>query len=139
MLFYLIVTIIAIVVFIILLIYINYNLSSITKPTIYPPIENACPDFWLMDDNGSCKIPDPSFKNYMFLIGSFDPTKVDNSPKTYGYHPSTTTTPASINFNDPGWSTGNNSFGNNSLCNKKNWTNIYSISWDGVSNYNGKC
>jgi len=134
MVFYLIVTLIAIIVFIVLVVYINYSLNSVTKPSIYPPVENACPDFWLIDSNGNCKIPDSSYTDSSLLIGNFNSSLANSNPKTYGYNFATASNPDSINFNDPGWNNGNTS-----LCNKKIWANTYSISWDGISNYNGKC
>ena len=49
------VLIIALVVLIALLISVGILLNKHSKNTSWPPIQNTCPDYWTVDDNGNCK------------------------------------------------------------------------------------
>jgi len=128
---------IAIMVMIILLlamlIFIGLMMSgNIGTYSVYPPIPNACPDYWMAGSvPGTCIIPTlASQKNSM----SIEKVKALNSATTYGmiYDGSDSSVPTSINFSDAGWG----SSGKSAICSKRSWCNANGILWDGVSNYN---
>lgn len=122
---------IAILVMIILLlamlIFIGLMMSgNIGGYNVYPPIPNACPDYWMAGSvPGTCIIPTlGSQKNGMTAskIGSL------NSLTTQGL----SSDKKSINFSDAGWG----SSGKSAICAQRSWCNANGILWDGVSNYN---
>lgn len=130
-LFYVIVTVVALVILAIFLTVIGYTMTKGTTPGVFPPLANTCPDFWRTDPsaNGVCIVPQYEGAN----TGTFQPsTATSSSP--YGFRKDGEL--YKINFQDNGWGTLS---GTSSICAKQNWAGLHGISWDGVSNYNGKC
>jgi hypothetical protein len=132
--FYIIVSVIAIVVLIILLTIVGISLRNhSTSPggNTWPPTESTCPDYWKVDKNDStyCMLPDSNgnyrnsgsiFKtvnNASVLDGNFTTTNV----KGYDANASR------INFADPYYT----------ACNKQSWAKKWNVYWDGYTNYNG--
>ena len=135
MYYYLIVVLIAIIFFVLMVVFLNYNINKSLTSTVYPPVENSCPDFWLQNKSNHCVVPNITIPdgNYGTFFGDTLATKVNQSPVTHGF--ATTDGVHTIDFKNPNWGT----LGANSLCNKKNWASTYGITWDGITNYNGVC
>lgn len=135
MYFYLIVVLIAIIFFVLIVVYLNYNITKTLTTVVYPPVENACPDFWLTDTLGRCLVPDADTPdgNLGTFLGPTINQKATQAPITYGYL--NNNNHIKIDFNNVGWGT----LGSSSVCSKKKWASTYGISWDGVSNYTGVC
>ena len=147
-LFYIIVTVIAIILLILILTIIGIAMRYQDKNTVFPPVANDCPDFWTIASDGkSCSIPSDGKKN----VGKmYDPdtnstnrniklkpvTKDNTNTYTFPtYTPGTngiTTAASTINFTDDAWS----SQGQTAICAKKKWAINWGITWDGVTNYN---
>lgn len=137
MYYYLIVVLVAVVFFVVIVVYLSYNINKSLTSTVYPPVENACPDFWLTDNYKRCIVPNISIPdgNWGQFIGNTQKLNdlASKTPITHGYESRMNVT--TIDFNNVNWGT----LGSSSLCNKKKWADTYGISWDGVSNYNGVC
>ena len=147
-LFYIIVTVIAIVLLILILTIIGIAMRYQDKNTVFPPVANDCPDFWTVANDGkSCAIPTKDKKNVGTL---YDPLAAPDNNRNIKLKPLTennrytfpTYTPATngnstaaastINFTDDAWSTQ----GQTAICAKKKWAINWGITWDGVTNYN---
>jgi hypothetical protein len=116
--FYTIISIVALVLFIILLtLYGLYHKKINDRP--FPETQDICPKNWKMI-NGNCMNPQANESNYL----SYIPT---NTP---GY----LATGNGFNPSDINWES--YSGAKNSICGKQKWANANKISWDGVSNYN---
>ena len=123
--FYIIVIVIAIILLIGVLTYIGMLMNESSGSEVYPPSSTTCPDYWEIDSDGKCKIPQSGAKNRGALFseaGRF----LANSSTTPGLD-----SDISIDFNNDEW----NKDGKG-VCAKKHWANTYGIVWDGVSNYN---
>lgn len=142
-LFYIIVTVIAIIFLILILTIIGVAMRYQDKNTVFPPVANDCPDFWTIASDGkSCTIPVKEKKNVGTLYeGNSIKIKPVTKDNTYEYTFPTYTPGASgnltsaastINFADDAWS----SQGQTAICAKKKWAVNWGISWDGVTNYN---
>ena len=94
--------------------------SSSYNKSVYPPTQNTCPDYWLLDESGRCIIPSSDSANYPI-------NRVTNS--TYGYNSSSN----SIDFNNSAWST---TPGLTQRCALRNWSIDNGITWDGITNFN---
>ena len=101
----------------------KYNKTS-SGTNLYPPQYSSCPDYWSINDDGTCKIPESNQKNYGDLYGS---SGIDSSKIPYGYKSN-----GSIDFSDKHWLKNGTS-----ICNQQIWAKTHNIVWDGVSNYNG--
>ena len=114
--FYFIVVIIAIIILILALTSVGLLIRNLNQSKPFPSSASECPDYWVVNNDGSCSIP----------------TGI-NGPNT-GY--TNTDTPGlsnkNIKFTDAGWK----SQGISELCAKKKWANKYNVLWSGVSNYN---
>jgi hypothetical protein len=157
--FYMIVLAIAILFLIIMLTYIGILMRYTDTKVAFPPIENDCPDYWVLASDGkSCTIPLSTEKNAGSLYTSDnDSTSIDikyattytvekdGLKDTYSfptYTPGlayTTTTDtnerqpgSTIDFTNTDW----NSNGMTSTCAKKKWANNWKITWDGITNTN---
>jgi len=119
--FYIVVTIVALIVFIVLLTVIGVFLNtSKSNGTSFPTIANKCPDRWALDNQGNCVIPANSVN-----VGTFSAT--NSNINTPGLNASS----GLINMNDPGWSGVKTA-----LCSQQAWANQLGIVWDGVTNNN---
>ena len=130
--FQIIVLSIATVVLVLVLTFIGIVMSSQNSSTVYPPTMSDCPDYWEVRKDGSgCNVPLPT-KNRVNLGGIYDKGNklILDGTNTYGLKTDSTGTNY-INFTDSKlWS---------GVCSKKKWAQGYSLSWDGVTNYNGTC
>lgn len=161
--FFMYVSITALVILILILVLVGVSLTKLQSQDLYPPTQNACPDYWDVSSNPAyCGIPvNASMKNTGNIVRtSNDPNgqKVNDafnqniglcstgtgfgckSGGTYlelGAAPSANT----VNFqyaklnNNTSWSTLYP--GISERCAKKSWANAMNITWDGVTNYNG--
>jgi hypothetical protein len=114
--FYTIVLIIAIIILILALTAVGLLLGRLNTSKTFPPSASNCPDYWIVNSDGSCAIP--TITNV--------PTTGYSSTDTYGLSSN------SIKFTDAGWK----NQGISELCAKKKWANKYNVLWSGVSNYN---
>lgn len=137
--FYMIVLAIAVLFLIIMLTYIGILMRYTDTKVAFPPIENDCPDYWVLASDGiSCTIPLATEKNAGKLyisdgeLADIDITVNDGlfPTKTPGYNSVTNT----IDFtgNISAWS----SQGMTSTCAKQKWANNWGITWDGITNTN---
>jgi hypothetical protein len=138
-LFYIIVTVIAIVFLILILTVIGILMRYQNKSTVFPPVANDCPDFWTIAENGTkCKIPTSTQKNVGSLYDSNNSIKIkyETSSAFPMYTPGTNGTlnisPNIIDFKNETWS----SQGKTAVCAQKQWADNWGITWDGVTNYN---
>ena len=142
-LFYIIVTVIAIVFLILILTIIGILMRYQNKSTVFPPVANDCPDFWTIASNGTkCSIPDNDKKNVGTLYNGTTlkiKTVTKDTADSYAfpvYTPSTngtsTAAATTINFKDDAWS----AQGKTAVCAQKQWADNWGITWDGVTNYN---
>jgi len=122
--FYIIVSVTALVTLIVFLTFIGIKMThnkTATADNPYPPTKSSCPDYWTMY-NGRCLVPSYGTRN----TGSITQSSVNLIP---GYRSQDNT----VDFNDPKWT----SIGGTAICNQKKFANMSGIVWDGVSNYNG--
>lgn len=126
--YYIIVSTIFITLLILILSYYGVVMhKSLTENQLYPPKPPSdCPDYWTVASDGSCIVPPDSSKNTGNLYNANKTLLLNNN--TPGFN----TANGSINFTDSLWNIG----GAGSLCNKKKWSTLNNIMWDGVSNYN---
>jgi hypothetical protein len=139
--FYSIVVIVAFVVLVIALIGLGVMLQKQDSKTVFPPVQNQCPDGWTPDktddatlgqgNHDVCTMSTTEQKN----VGTFNPGVVTAFDKKYLVQKNgndiTATTLDTINnkyvvrFNSAALP-----------CDKKKWANAHGIIWDGISNYN---
>jgi len=116
--FYIIVSLIAIVILIICLIIIGIMLQKNQKTDVFPPKATTCPDGWIINGNtcamGNANVGDENLSAY----------KIDPKGNNIIY------TVDSLN---------NFTFLESAvLCDRQKWANNHGIKWDGVTNYT-KC
>ena len=136
--FYMIVLAIAVLFLIIMLTYIGILMRYTDTKVAFPPIENDCPDYWVLASDGkSCTIPTYDQKNAGTLYSNDKDVKdIDITDET-GSFP--TKTPGydsennRIDFTNDAWAGSN---GLTSTCAKKFWANNWGITWDGITNTN---
>lgn len=106
-----IVTIIALILFIITLILITFAVSHFNKDKQFPPVTGTCPDYWtdISDSKDSSKVVCKNTHN----LG--------------------TCNKSTMNFSGGAWN------GNDSICNKAKWARQCNLSWDGITNSNFGC
>ena len=130
--FYTIVVVVAIAILIMTLIGIGMMLQSQNDAVAFPLYATQCPDGWEVDGSG-CTLPTafahpnhPTKANQdtqLKIITDLSDSVVYSGPsKLY-----TITSAGKMTFNPVA-----------TTCQKRLWTTDYSVSWDGVSNYN-KC
>jgi hypothetical protein len=163
--FYMIVLAIAILFLIIMLTYIGILMRYTDSKVAFPPIENDCPDYWVLASDGkSCTIPLSTEKNAGSLYTSVDDlTSInikyatiyktvdgDNDDDTYSFptytpglvYTTTTDTISGTTQRQPGSTIDfthdawAGSKGLTSTCAKKYWANNWKITWDGITNTN---
>lgn len=127
--FYTIVLFVALAMLLIILIGLGMMLQSQNKSIAFPLYATQCPDGWALDGS-NCTVPlvdhpnfpyNPEEKNRAEMMVDLSNIVYTGSSKLY------TISGKNLNFNPIG-----------TTCQKRLWTNDYSVSWDGVSNYN-KC
>lgn len=98
---------------------------------VYPPMANTCPDYWTVNDDGTCAIPDINSTNPN--RGNLGSSSIsDDRTQTGSYVPGYSSSDGKIDFSHSDWA----ALGKTAICAKKSWVNTNDISWDGVSNYN---
>jgi len=131
--FYSIVVIVAFVVLVIALIGLGVMLQKQDSKTVFPPVQNQCPDGWTPDTNDVCKISNTAGKN----LGTFNPGSVTGFDVKYLIKTDGTTSYTTANAVDSDTSDYKVKFNSAALpCDKKKWANAHGIIWDGISNYN---
>ena len=116
--FYTIVLIIAIIILIIALTSVGLLIGRLNKSKTFPPSASDCPDYWVVNSDGSCAIP----------VSTNVPMTGYTATDTFGLNNNNN----QIKFTDAGWK----NQGISELCAKKKWANKYNVLWSGVSNYN---
>jgi len=127
--FYTIVIVVALAILLMTLIGIGIMLQSQNSAVAFPLYANQCPDGWVVDGS-NCTIPtNKKHPNYPKITGVDDIASHLQNSSIYSGEGKlyTTTTGTKFTFNPVA-----------TTCQKRLWANDYSISWDGVSNYN-KC
>ena len=123
--FYMTVIIVAIIALIIVLTYVGIVMSYGEGTEVYPPQSTTCPDYWVIDEDKKCKIPDDGDKNTGSLYESG--LLSDSARQTIGLDEATST----IDFAHDDWKASGQP-----ICAKHNWAKTHGVVWDGVSNYN---
>ena len=157
--FFIYVSIGALVLLILILIVVGVSMSQLRSLDPFPPIMNACPDYWDVSSNPAyCGVPtNNTMKNFGHIV--LDSGRVDNSaPQNIGMCTSNSSnfgckqdgtylelanspSGSKPNFqyvklsDNPNWSTLYP--GKSERCAQRSWAQTMNITWDGVSNYNG--
>ena len=141
--FYSIVVIVAFVVLVVALIGLGVMLQKQDDATVFPPVQNQCPDGWTpavanneggTDATGVCLMDTTYQKNK----GTFDPVGLTVFDKKYLVNVNNTAFGSGSSL-DPARTSGKYVVRFNSAalpCDKKKWANAHGIIWDGISNYN---
>jgi hypothetical protein len=121
--FYTIVLLVAILALIVVLTYIGIILKYGETQGVYPPNSTTCPDYWDINQEGSCIIPKDGEKNVGSLYegGLLTNAVIGNTP---GIDNNSNT----IHFTHADWGA--------TVCGKREWSSKHGVVWDGVSNYN---
>jgi len=153
--FYFIVIAISVVFLILCLTLVGLLMSYQGGSVPFPPTANMCPDNWSVDSTGvNCIVPkgnapnngtlngtDNGYASFLSntnaLMGSgingldaySNLNTLSGSAQIDKFKTDLSGGKVSINFNDPNWG---------GICGKQKWSQMFNISWDGVSNYN-KC
>ena len=131
--FYVIVITIAIVLLILALTYIGvFLIGDDTTKVTFPPHSNQCPDYWEVNGDGHCVIPDVGDVNFGNAGTAVGFVKTKDDPNNQGNTISDDTYP------QPDVTNTSIPFENRTICEKKRWANTFDVVWDGVTNYN-KC
>ena len=129
--FYFIVLITASVILILLLTFIGILLYSSTTATKFPPANNICPDYWLINPDKTCQFPQiMTGRNQGKLASSISNGVTQITDKST--LPFLTTDKKSIDFSKGAWASLYPSTTAN--CAKKKWAIDNGIEWDGYSN-----
>ena len=99
------------------------------KGAPFPPISNPCPDYWKVNENGTCSATIQSDKNKTYFnTGSLKmPLPTTGAPYV--------TSGNTFDPQDIKWS----ATGKSTLCAQRDWSLQHNVLWDGVSNWNGEC
>jgi hypothetical protein len=157
--FYMYVSIGALVLLIVVLVIVGVGMNSLHKQDAFPPVQNACPDYWDVSSNPAyCGAPVQStqrnFGSILIANNQIDTTKKENiglciagdknfgcvnqgdrtlldvKPKEDGKHFQY----VKLNNNSAAW---NRLYpGKSERCAQKSWAQTMNVAWDGVSNYN---
>jgi len=132
--FYSYVAIGTLVLLIAILVVIGVMMSKMKSADVYPPMQNACPDYWDVSGNaGYCGFPAVGGKNR----GTIEPAGDDANK----IKPSDQMTKLGLTGgkwlklgDSNSWSTVYT--GLTDICAKKRWAENNGIVWDGITNYN---
>jgi hypothetical protein len=138
-----------------MLTYIGILMRYTDTKVAFPPIENDCPDYWVLASDGkSCTIPTYDQKNAGSLYTSdgdvansnadidikykkkYNSVDGDSEDATYSfptYTPGYDSSNNRIDFTNDAWA---GSKGLTSTCAKQYWANNWKITWDGITNAN---
>jgi len=127
------VLIVAAVILILIFVTIGILTNYSKMDNVFPPISNTCPDYWVVDTSGNCRIPVPGSLNTGSVYTGENINLTDSKDDTSKiYTPGYSSANGTINFSDPLWG----SIGKTTICAKKTWSTKNTLNWDGVSNYN---
>lgn len=141
-LFYIIVSVVTVVILILLLTFVGLMMRNGKKTQQFPPNVEQCPDMWIPDgsychfngvNNGTYVISDDKkylSKNGTKCAGGFEPNVAPffvNGGSTSLLQNSTTIEPANSK-----WST----TGVSAICQQNEWATKYGIQWSGISQLN---
>jgi hypothetical protein len=157
--FFMYVSIGALILLIIILIVVGVAMTQLHAADAFPPIENACPDYWDVSSNPQyCGIPlNGNRKNIGNIASSASGVEKSNiqniglctGPKTNFGCTGATDGKTHLNLGEnPVNGFQYSQLSNNSnwsvlypglteRCAKKSWAKTMNITWDGVTNYNG--
>jgi len=159
--FYMYVVMGAFVILIIILIVLGVMMTELQSKTLFPPTQNACPDYWELAPNGQCKFPSQSnAKNVGNGIIEIDTTSPGinaisvNTPgfKTWApalrvndgtnYYTAANDTQKAYQFVSLSDASGTAAMadlypGLTTRCAQKKWAVNNNIVWDGVTNFTG--
>jgi hypothetical protein len=131
--FYTIVVVVAIAILIMTLIGIGIMLQAQNESVAFPLYATQCPDGWTVDGSG-CTLPvafgHPNYPTKTGIITDTDMIQDLSNSVVYSGPSKLYTTSVvdrKMTFNPVA-----------TTCQKRLWANDYSVTWDGVSNYN-KC
>lgn len=128
--FYTIVVVVAVAILIMILIGIGMMLQSQNASVAFPLYATQCPDGWVVDGS-NCKVPEMTHPNYPKRTNVESKDIVSNLTNSAVYSGEsklyTIVDGSKLKFNPVA-----------TTCQKQLWTTDYTVSWDGVSNYN-KC
>ena len=157
--FFIYVSITALVILILILVLVGVSMTNLNSQDVYPPTQNACPDYWDVSLNPAfCGMPVNSTAKNIGDISKHANFSVDDGSKNnigmckaagyFGCVDGGSTTYLDVQTYSTGddyqyvklndnanWSTLYP--GISERCAKKNWANTLNITWDGVTNYNG--
>lgn len=157
--FYVYVSIVALVLLIIVLIIVGVGMSTLHKQDSFPPMQNACPDYWDVSSNPAyCGAPVLSTqRNRGYIISDASGIDITNKQnigvcaagtREFGcvnqmgktlldlqpMESSKSFQYMKLNQNSNAW---DRMFpGKSERCAQKSWAQTMNITWDGVSNYN---
>ena len=150
---------ISVFVLIVILIGFYYALNARSSSAMFPPVQQPCPDGWVMDSSGNCFFVGKNGGNAIQPNGIIKPSLVKDMTKMYPIYQATNNngvitfgsgvkypfdTPSNppidnsitntviFNINDSAWA----NQGGSIICTKRNFSNQYGIYWDGVTNTN---
>ena len=133
--FYSYVAIGTLVLLIAILVVIGVMMSKMKSADVYPPMQNACPDYWDVSGNtGYCGFPASGGKNRGTVTAdSADANKIS---ATQAWAPKLGLTDGKwLKLGDSAnWSKVYS--GLSEICAKKRWAENNGIVWDGITNYN---
>lgn len=127
--FYTIVVLVALAILIMTLIGIGMMLQSQNDAVAFPLYATQCPDGWVVDGS-NCTLPretHPNFPKKTDIAANTMESNLNQSTIYSGESKLYTISGSKMKFNPVA-----------TTCQKRSWANDYSVSWDGVSNYN-KC
>ena len=131
--FYGIVILVASIFLIVCLIIMGILMQNINAGDPFPPTQQPCPDTWKVQGN-ACVIPSGNVNVGLISTGGNGFIKashgISNSIQQLngGAISNVFDGNTVIDFNNSGWT---------NLCTKREWSSVYNINWDGVSNLTG--
>jgi hypothetical protein len=129
--FYFTISIIAIVLLIIILTFFGLMMQKRNKGAPFPPIANPCPDYWKVNENGTCS---PTIKSDKDGVKTYFNTGSLSIPLTKSADSAPYATESNtFDPQDVKWA----SKGKSAVCAQRDFALQNGIQWDGVSSYNG--
>jgi len=131
--FYIIVSVIAVVVLILVLTFIGLMIKNGNKTQTFPPNTAQCPDLWI-PDGSFCHYNGGNNGNYNGFTTTTNTNTIvyDKTPPFFTYGGLINTGSTTINTSDPQWET----TGTSSNCAKKKWATSNNIQWSGITQLN---
>ena len=130
--FYLYVTIGMLILLVVVLAIAGVAMTKMQTTNLYPPTQNACPDYWEIDssDPTHCRPVGDTNRGSIVRTTAADGTATLSSPVMGNVLTSGNTwvDTAKVGTTYSSLST---------VCSKKRWADLQGVVWDGVTNYNG--